>query len=210
MDGRVNDGRSREDKSLRVTEACSVRVWVNGTAWTDDPGQNGSDPLRCQTSPGAPCTQAPIAAELLKEYIAFARATCHPALTSEAAEALATSYAEMRSMGMSRKVFGGRRAAWSLAFWRGPPIGGWGEQLVGWGRAAWEESLTKMEWERCRKRGEGMPGTSLRACMPQPCSTSAWGATKCAGSWRCQGPPHDCLSTARTSLLSLPLRHPRR
>ncbi|KAL6782888.1 MCM4 [Auxenochlorella protothecoides x Auxenochlorella symbiontica] len=48
--------------------------------------------------------KAPIAAELLKEYIAFARATCHPALSSEAAEALATSYAEMRSMGMSRKT----------------------------------------------------------------------------------------------------------
>lgn len=47
---------------------------------------------------------APIPAELLKEYVAFARATCAPALTAEAAEALSVAYAEMRAMGMSRKT----------------------------------------------------------------------------------------------------------
>jgi hypothetical protein len=40
----------------------------------------------------------------LRGYIAFARATCNPDLTTEAAQRLASAYAEMRAMGMSRKV----------------------------------------------------------------------------------------------------------
>ncbi len=51
-----------------------------------------------------PHLQAPVPLVLLREYIAYARATCHPELSPEAAHALAQAYAEMRSQGMSRKV----------------------------------------------------------------------------------------------------------
>jgi DNA replication licensing factor MCM4 len=49
-------------------------------------------------------TSAPVPIELLREYIAFARATCHPKLTPEAAQKLANAYADMRALGMSRKT----------------------------------------------------------------------------------------------------------
>jgi DNA replication licensing factor MCM4 len=42
--------------------------------------------------------------DLLREYIAYARATCKPKLTPEAAQKLANAYADMRAMGMSRKT----------------------------------------------------------------------------------------------------------
>lgn len=62
--------------------------------------------LLCCLPPLTPL-QAPIPLSLLREYIAFARATCHPELSPEAAQALATAYADMRSQGMSRKVGAG-------------------------------------------------------------------------------------------------------
>lgn len=40
----------------------------------------------------------------VRDYIAYARATCHPQLLPEAANALCQHYVEMRSMGMSRKI----------------------------------------------------------------------------------------------------------
>lgn len=42
--------------------------------------------------------------DTLRDYIAFARATCFPQLHPEAANALSQAYVEMRSMGMSRKI----------------------------------------------------------------------------------------------------------
>ncbi|KAL4445821.1 hypothetical protein ABPG77_009020 [Micractinium sp. CCAP 211/92] len=42
--------------------------------------------------------------DTLRDFIAFARATCHPVLSPEAANALSQAYVEMRSMGMSRKI----------------------------------------------------------------------------------------------------------
>lgn len=42
--------------------------------------------------------------ELLREYIAYARATCKPKLTPEAAQKLANAYADMRALGMNRKT----------------------------------------------------------------------------------------------------------
>lgn len=47
---------------------------------------------------------APIPASLLREYIAYARATCHPRLTPESAQKLANAYADMRALGMSRRT----------------------------------------------------------------------------------------------------------
>ncbi len=49
-------------------------------------------------------TSAPVPIEILREYIAFARATCKPKLTPEAAQKLANAYADMRALGMSRKT----------------------------------------------------------------------------------------------------------
>ena len=49
-------------------------------------------------------TSAPVPIETLREYIAFARATCQPKLTPEAAQKLANAYADMRALGMSRKT----------------------------------------------------------------------------------------------------------
>jgi len=49
-------------------------------------------------------TSAPVPIDLLREYIAYARATCKPKLTPEAAQKLANAYADMRAMGMSRKT----------------------------------------------------------------------------------------------------------
>ena len=49
-------------------------------------------------------TSAPVSIEILREYIAFARATCKPKLTPEAAQKLANAYADMRALGMSRKT----------------------------------------------------------------------------------------------------------
>ena len=49
-------------------------------------------------------TSAPVPIEILREYIAFARATCRPKLTPEAAQKLANAYADMRALGMSRKT----------------------------------------------------------------------------------------------------------
>ncbi|MEW5317187.1 MAG: hypothetical protein WDW38_008512 [Sanguina aurantia] len=43
-------------------------------------------------------------AELLKEYIAFARARCHPTITDAAAHVLITSYQDMRRSGREKKV----------------------------------------------------------------------------------------------------------
>lgn len=40
----------------------------------------------------------------LKDYIAFARSTCHPQLQEDAAAKLVGNYLEMRSVGGSRKV----------------------------------------------------------------------------------------------------------
>ncbi|PSC67965.1 DNA replication licensing factor MCM4 [Micractinium conductrix] len=45
-----------------------------------------------------------IPADTLRDFIAYARATCFPALTPEAANELSRQYVEMRSMGMSRKI----------------------------------------------------------------------------------------------------------
>lgn len=47
---------------------------------------------------------AAVPATLLREYIAYARATCSPKLTAESAQKLANAYADMRAMGMSRKI----------------------------------------------------------------------------------------------------------
>lgn len=47
---------------------------------------------------------APVSSELLKDYIAFARATCNPKLTPESAQSLANAYQEMRALGMSRRT----------------------------------------------------------------------------------------------------------
>ncbi len=41
---------------------------------------------------------------LLREYIAYARAKCTPELTDEAAAALVEGYIAMRKQGISRKV----------------------------------------------------------------------------------------------------------
>lgn len=42
--------------------------------------------------------------DTLRDYIAYARATCFPTLQPEAANALSQAYVEMRSLGMSRKI----------------------------------------------------------------------------------------------------------
>lgn len=47
---------------------------------------------------------APVPADVLKEYVAYARATCRPKLTPESAQKLANAYAEMRALGMTRKT----------------------------------------------------------------------------------------------------------
>lgn len=49
-------------------------------------------------------TAAAVPANLLREYVAYARATCSPKLTAESAQKLANAYADMRAMGMSRKI----------------------------------------------------------------------------------------------------------
>ena len=54
-------------------------------------------------SAGAAVT-APVPAALLRDYIAYARAKCQPRLTPETAQRLAQAYADMRAMGMSRKI----------------------------------------------------------------------------------------------------------
>lgn len=57
------------------------------------------DPTAIGTS-----TSAPVPLDVLREYIAFSRATCKPKLTPEAAQKLANAYADMRALGMSRKT----------------------------------------------------------------------------------------------------------
>jgi DNA replication licensing factor MCM4 len=47
---------------------------------------------------------APVPAELLREYVSFARASCQPKLTPESAQKLANAYADMRALGMSRNT----------------------------------------------------------------------------------------------------------
>lgn len=47
---------------------------------------------------------APVPADVLREYIAYARATCNPKLTPESAQKLANAYTDMRALGMSRKT----------------------------------------------------------------------------------------------------------
>jgi DNA replication licensing factor MCM4 len=47
---------------------------------------------------------APVPADLLREYVSFARATCQPKLTPESAQKLANAYADMRALGMSRRT----------------------------------------------------------------------------------------------------------
>ena len=47
---------------------------------------------------------APVPADLLREYVSFARATCSPKLTPESAQKLANAYADMRALGMSRRT----------------------------------------------------------------------------------------------------------
>lgn len=65
-------------------------------------------------------TEAPVPAQLLREYIAYARSACQPVLTDAAAEALAAAYAGMRVMGISRKVLS-----------RGMGIGRWEVMFAG-------------------------------------------------------------------------------
>ena len=48
--------------------------------------------------------QAPIPIAQLRDYIAFSRAHCHPALSPEAAADIIDGYMNMRSVGSSRKV----------------------------------------------------------------------------------------------------------
>ena len=47
---------------------------------------------------------APVPADLLREYVAYARATCRPKLSPEAAQKLSNAYSEMRALGASRKT----------------------------------------------------------------------------------------------------------
>lgn len=47
---------------------------------------------------------ASIEPDLLREYISYARSACKPQLTAESASRLASAYADMRALGMSRKV----------------------------------------------------------------------------------------------------------
>jgi len=56
--------------------------------------------------PSAPGSRAaaPVPADVLREYIAYARATCNPKLTPESAQKLANAYGDMRALGMSRKT----------------------------------------------------------------------------------------------------------
>ncbi len=49
-------------------------------------------------------TQEPIPQAQLKEYVAYARARCTPAISGAAADELARVYASMRADGRSRKV----------------------------------------------------------------------------------------------------------
>lgn len=70
----------------------------------------------------------------LRDYIAYARATCQPQLAPEAANALSQHYVEMRSMGMSRKTVSATprqlesliRLSGASAGRRVPPRGGGG------------------------------------------------------------------------------------
>lgn len=55
------------------------------------------------SSQGA-ATAPPVPSNLLREYIAYARATCQPKLTPESAQKLANAYADMRALGLSRKT----------------------------------------------------------------------------------------------------------
>ena len=48
--------------------------------------------------------QALIPADKLRDYIAYARARCHPELTEPAAAKLVDSYLALRAAGTSRKV----------------------------------------------------------------------------------------------------------
>ena len=48
--------------------------------------------------------QALIPADKLRDYIAYARARCHPELTEPAAAKLVDSYLTLRAAGSSRKV----------------------------------------------------------------------------------------------------------
>ena len=49
-------------------------------------------------------TQALIPADKLRDYIAYARARCHPELTEPAAAKLVDSYLNLRGVGTSRKA----------------------------------------------------------------------------------------------------------
>jgi len=53
----------------------------------------------------ATALQSVIPMEKLKDFIAFARARCHPQLTDAAAEDLVNNYLQLRRAGSSRKVF---------------------------------------------------------------------------------------------------------
>lgn len=48
--------------------------------------------------------QAPIPIDQLRDFIAYARNNCHPALSPEAATDIIDGYMNMRRMGSSRKV----------------------------------------------------------------------------------------------------------
>ncbi|KAK9834116.1 hypothetical protein WJX84_003949 [Apatococcus fuscideae] len=54
--------------------------------------------------PKGDATKSVIPTEKLREYIAYCRANCHPAISSAAATRLVDTYVRMRSAGMSRKV----------------------------------------------------------------------------------------------------------
>ena len=79
--------------------------------------------------------------DTLRDYIAYARATCFPSLTHDAAQELAHSYVEMRSMGMSRKVGGDSGAAGRRQVW------GWGAaSVVLTAAAAWWVTGEAIGW----------------------------------------------------------------
>ena len=59
--------------------------------------------------------QALIPADKLRDYIAYARARCHPELTEPAAAKLVDSYLSLRGVGTSRKV--GLSAVSALPGW---------------------------------------------------------------------------------------------
>ena len=77
------------DKADESTDRRLARHLVS--LYGDPTAQNGA-------------SMAPISPDLLRDYIAFARSTCHPKLTPESAQCLATAYQEMRALGMSRRT----------------------------------------------------------------------------------------------------------